>query len=780
MSSEPEEATAEVPSEEAPGNELAPITIDQADDIPDTGTFNDLPIDIQALQDTIRGFTRPPALWEDTDGVGGALAPYMPGLSLVIRQSPIVHREVESVLAELGRRPRVDDSPMPTPKKSFYSSIHDLISTMTRPPALWQHDDGEGGSIGAHLATGSLVISQSNAVHEEIYSLLTQLRRSTTASKSGQGIWTLHQLAHSHWPITEITPAEIDALRIRKPSSNGNWLHVSNGATEAVAFESQEGTLKAKLGAMQFTVDGATVRLLWPRVNLVEASKDVSAAKQQLDLALPWLPHRSNKELATMFDVSVEKRTKEVVTLRLTIDGGNQNYALAEYSIDSGELRAWSVYSNARRAYRLRVKNSETTVVFPELADEKWTASSKAARFEKRTDSYVLHQQPGNGARKAPPFTQMLIEMNSGRIERALGQAELVLNAHPKHALTSFFKAQCRDLLPRAMRRSDAVLALRAAAQNRGVNRWIAGTHFEFLMADERFELLKTLPEEQRTDADRETLVRAALNAEQPAAAIELLDSISNQDSPVAIRLRLHALMDLEKNDQAAALIKRVSASKHGTSYLLELASFLRDRDEPELTETILSAILKRHPEKVPNDVLRHVAHRSSYPQSAERFFKLAEQLPNNDAVRDPARRELVMCFSHSAHAVKAMMLARDCEDGKTKVDLVARAAHLGAGDAAVARMMLPVLRSGDVMDYQLDWLINRLYYHSGSIAAEKLIDAAHARIRSGRTVTKKFYEILRNAYIRAGRGDEASRASSQSEIEKKKNLYSGGGSGLF
>ena len=125
-------------------------------------------------------------------------------------------------------------------------------------------------------------------------------------------------------------------------------------------------------------------------------------------------------------------------------------------------------------------------------------------------------------------------------------------------------------------------------------------------------------------------------------------------------------------------------------------------------------------------------------------------------------------------------MLARDCEDGKTKVDLVARAAHLGAGDAAVARMMLPVLRSGDVMDYQLDWLINRLYYHSGSIAAEKLIDAAHARIRSGRTVTKKFYEILRNAYIRAGRGDEASRASSQSEIEKKKNLYSGGGSGLF
>ena len=57
-----------------------------------------------------------------------------------------------------------------------FDSLIDLI-TQTVSPTTWDHNGGKGESIAASPTNLSLVVSQTQEVHEEIVDLLEQLRR---------------------------------------------------------------------------------------------------------------------------------------------------------------------------------------------------------------------------------------------------------------------------------------------------------------------------------------------------------------------------------------------------------------------------------------------------------------------------------------------------------------------------------------------------------------------------------------------------------------------------
>ena len=63
-----------------------------------------------------------------------------------------------------------------------YSQVMSVIREGTY--SKWEDDQGEGGSVVPHPLTESLVITQTDKVHEEIEQLLAQLRRARYIAES--------------------------------------------------------------------------------------------------------------------------------------------------------------------------------------------------------------------------------------------------------------------------------------------------------------------------------------------------------------------------------------------------------------------------------------------------------------------------------------------------------------------------------------------------------------------------------------------------------------------
>ncbi len=748
-------------------------------------------VDFQELMDAIRRASRPPALWQMDDGEGGSMAPFLPSLSLMVRQSKEAHSLIEKMLDDLKRQPRVAGLLPATPKRSHYQFLSDLIRTQTRSPALWQEEDGEGGSLVANTARGSLIIRQSGEVHEQIYNLLTRLRRSVVNQQAKAGAWNFQYFEKSDWQMTAVTQAELTTLKVRSEPETGHWRHATGDALETVAIHRIDESLRGRIGAIETNISGTQVKTIWPDLRLLEETTDSDAAKQALDIALPWLPHRSNQELARMFEITETAQDDATLTLKMQMANSNRNFVTAEYAKATGRLRSWTVNINGRRTYRLRFQyanNLQTvSVVFPERHSETWTAQANAFAFNEVDDTYVLHKPSRVVAMNSvarPKFTRMLKALNSGDASVAVRLADQILEAHPNHALTLFFKAQCHDYSSLAVARAEAISCLKAAAKNHTIVRWLDKTEFGFLTSFEAYELQSTLPTKARTNDDRQRLAELALQAHQPANALEQLDAIQDKKpTHKLINLRINALLELGELEKLTSIVEDLSRSDFDDTSLLEVASLLRARRRPSLTETILSAVLSRYEGKqVPDEILRHCAYRSSYPQRADRLFALLQALPKNRrTARRTATGELIDCFQDSSHAVKALQFAKQTPDHSLRVALIAKAEYLGASNATVAEMLLPSLQHGDISDRQLDWLSHQIYFNQSTV--NKYVEHVEARIRHGNRVTSRMNSMLESAYLQIEKANLAPRARSQAIIErtrKSRRAPSGAGLGFF
>ena len=85
--------------------------------------------------------------------------------------------------------------------------------------------------------------------------------------------------------------------------------------------------------------------------------------RQMADVWLPWLPHRTNRELARWFDVRVvagnkkDKTHPELVCLRLVPPGTSQRdgtYIEATFSKKDGLPRTWESYLQGKLTGRIR------------------------------------------------------------------------------------------------------------------------------------------------------------------------------------------------------------------------------------------------------------------------------------------------------------------------------------------------------------------------------------------------------------------------------------------
>ncbi len=288
-----------------------------------------------------------PDSWEELSGPGN-MTYYPPALCFAIRQTSAIHAEIEGLLEQLRELPSsVAEGAGYRPSQILtidshdhdrwdFTSLMNMISTVVQPDS-WEELSGPG-SMFPHRPKLALSIRQTQAVHREIRDLLTGLRRARYLARQGK-IWKTFDLAQGPpfgavGGVTELAPgkrqselpepnaAEIEALTVLSEPVAGSQIWRSKAA---LPRSSRMTTLRLDSARSEFELDGRLIRVAgndavvaYPGISLAERGHWGEAVRRLMDGRLPWLPHRSNRELARMFDDARrrERRTNSSIEAR--------------------------------------------------------------------------------------------------------------------------------------------------------------------------------------------------------------------------------------------------------------------------------------------------------------------------------------------------------------------------------------------------------------------------------------------------------------------------------
>ncbi len=285
--------------------------------------------DSDSMIDMIKSTVRPTS-WDDVGGAG-SIALFEPTLNIVINATEDMHEEIDVVLDRLrklptyvsgrqGGRPATPQPLLSDTGVDFDSLINMLKSTVL--PTSWD-DVGGAGSIAPDEPHVALVLSQTQEGHDAVSRLLCLLRRSRYEALRPDRPWqtagTTPELPlAAPWISSDSLPMPLSglseprseslaALVVRHVPESGvwQWRHTWPGGHSATIEVRRQGSrLEIRLPDCILRAEGDAGAVAWPRLGLVELGNWGEAVRQIADCWLPWLPHRTNEELARLFQVS--------------------------------------------------------------------------------------------------------------------------------------------------------------------------------------------------------------------------------------------------------------------------------------------------------------------------------------------------------------------------------------------------------------------------------------------------------------------------------------------
>ncbi|MGD9644927.1 MAG: VIT domain-containing protein, partial [Pirellulales bacterium] len=608
-----------------------------------------------------------PTTWEDVGGQG-AIEFYRPTLDLVVSGTEEVHDQIESLLAKLRKLPPIGEGrfgmrlaePRPLVEQPDqmidFDSLIDLITTHCSP-TTWE-DVGGQGSIDAERVRLALIFSQTDSVHAEVSRLLTLLRRSRWEQLFGTRPWEMAPgsggVLSSGWLLRSADvgrrsaelpapqPQELTALSIRRELTSGNlsWRRTPiKGAEQGPAAE--QFSLAVSKGRRQFAqadrtliIDGDDAAVAYPGFDLVELGVWGQAARDTIDGWLPWLPHRSNAELAARFDVTVvppaddqpgQAGADRQRKLRFAFPAqGAAIYLEVTFSDMHGLPIAWESYVDGHLAQRLRFADFQATKAGPQwhqvtLEDAagklqaRWEllASENRADVPKLGDPFDapslgkltrFDRRPATMPRDAD-LTDTVAAIERRDWEAAVAAVDVLLAGDHERPLPLFLKAWCREQQGEPLRGEALVdvLSRVTASSAVGLTRMIAAGTPGFLSAGERYAVLNAQPAAERSHDDWAHLAHWAMEAGKRDEALECIDrSLEPDDVEPGYRfarqmLRAEILLALDR----AADVEEIAESfaqdnRAAPADLAHLAGLLARFGKRELAEMLLAAALDR------------------------------------------------------------------------------------------------------------------------------------------------------------------------------------------
>jgi len=764
----------------------------------------------------------------DTVGGPGSIEFFPNTLDFVFAQTARVHDEVEALFERLkSMPPQVSDklNARPATVHSFtqdspgvadFETLIQLI-TCTVGPQTWDTVGGPG-SIEAEVIRMALIVSHTADMHDAVSRLLTLFRRSRYESVHGSRPWETAMLGmarrvdgessipdlYASGLLSELPPPEpkeLNLLGIRHDPAAGRWRWRrtgSDGTQEEFSIHRAGSRLECRLPHCTLRTEGGGVAIGWPGLELVEHSVGAEAFRQILDIQLPWLPHRTNREIARLFEVTadappneVPTRDKDLVWLRLKPNGvplGAGTYLQIGYARNDGQATAWEAHVDGNLTARVRFSDRSDNGPLPEfraavLEDgegrelARWelvAADVNVAQIPELTtgwDGYLHLDLRAQGATLDAPLAEALAAMRQFDWNEAAQRLNRLPEDRATHPLVRLLDAWIQENDPRLGSSAHKLNQLSKVMQSDlpDVVRCVSRDAFPSLSDEQLYALLVLRPEAERTadDCDRLAQVAAALDEREDAlrhAERALALGIDAARKTSLERMRVELLLALGREAHATAAAEAwasgESTKPDDLAAMAEIFARYAQRDPAERLFRAALANRKLAPDARYGLLLRWSVARQGMGR-CEKLLEAAELQPSNSRQRRDCLRALRTELKTTAHAAMAGQLASMTEDAELTAELRLRQAELTSDAKLAADLAWKVYESGRLGDARLGWA-TRLWNRAGD--ASRVIQACEQLLREGRNLPPAIAEQLVRAYRDAGRNKDADRAASREE----------------
>jgi hypothetical protein len=777
----------------------------------------DSPIDL--ITSTIR-----PTSW-DSAGGPGSIGPFEPTLDLVFLQTDEAHEEVADLLQRLRRLPPAIDA-----RSTFRTAevrpatthdqaaryLDDLIAliTSTVRPTTWDSAGGPG-SIAPEGPRLALVTSATAEVHDEISCLLTQLRRSRYAALRPDRPW---ELAGGTSPLAPFDtqsfgpaadprpphlppprPEELKLLALRRVPAEGAWTWRRSAAdpvdTLMVRVQRAAERMEVQVPHGVARIEGDRAAVAWPGLALVEHGDWGEAVRRLLDVCLPWLPHRSNEELAGLFSVQTVPTSAGqaggAACLRLVPRGladRADTYLLVRFSHQSGLPQTWESYLKGKLTGRLRFAGPPDgwagsgwhSVALEDAAGKtllRWElveARSGAGPIPDLTAGWegcVQLDRQGDGAIVDREFRQVMTSIGKRDWPSAVRQLEPALAAHPQHPFLLLARAWCYEH-DRTGNRAAILAGLRRAAASQAADlaRFVGEKKLTWLEPRERYEILLARPEALRGAADWEHLARAAAESGLWKEALEHLEKalatpvLDARRFPCE-RLRVEVLFRLNRLEDAIRAARRWS-SRPGASaeQLASMAELLADCRQVACADELFRQGLDR-PGLPADERFGLLWRRAAIHRGRPRWQILLEAatvVPAGSPARQRTMSALTSELNDAEYAPDAGALAQGTGDPQLRAQLRLRQAELSSAPSEAADLLWGLYQDRRLPEDRLEWA-GSTWNRAGQ--PQRTIEAIEAWFRAEGEFPPAVLPQLADAYRAAGRAADARRATTSDEL---------------
>jgi hypothetical protein len=760
-----------------------------------------------------------PTTWDEVGGPG-SIAFFEPTLDFVFAQTEEVHEQVEALFDDL-RKTRVAGGPgnLWVPAEASRGPVEgsgaidfdSLISLMTSTvlPTTWDSVGGPG-SIAPDEPRGALVVSQTQDVHDEFSGLLTLLRRNRYEILRGSRPWEVFESGVGPWMgrwtpaprwigaslarLPEPQPEELKDLAVRRepPTGHQAWRRKLPGGAElnAVALSQDGGRLAVRLSGREISVAGNEAAIAYPDLLIAEQGPWGEAVREWLDGVLPWMPHRTNAELARLFDVqpvpeNAAKDDAKSDRLRFTLRGSadpNRTYFEIAFSREHGLPVVWESHIDGRLTQRLRFERATGAgsqrlqrVVLEDPTGKMllvWEGLPSVAPPPPLPDpakdraGYIHLDRRFAEPQLDAAFSRALAGLRKRDWRTAAEEFKATLQVHPRHPLVLALLASCRERQPNVASREEFVGWLREAASSpaAGAARFIAQSSFPSLRPDEVYEILGRQPVASRSGADLEQLARAALAANRLQDALGHAEAAlkKSQDTPDALRqerLRIEILLRLGQRDKAGreaqSVVSRpetppaetaelaILLARHGMNQVAD-SFFKKALTDKDLAGPARGALLLRRAE-VQTGLARWrslLAAAQLAPRTTPEWSRHFEQLLGE--------------LSAPADAQAAAILAAETKAAGLRSRLLMRQAELAIDANLAADLAWQVHQMQKLPADQIAWACG---LWNAARQSGRTIEVLENRLRRSKTLDKEELKELATAYRHANRPIDAQRA---------------------
>lgn len=748
--------------------------------------------------------------WQEIDQDGGDISYFHAGNQFVVRQTENVHEEVRDIFSKLrqgsatGRRMKTAGIPLITedmPEGWDETEVIEIIQTQTSGP--WQEIDQDGGELDIHHPTMSLMIRQTQDVHEEVDKLLTSMRRGMLLNRyqyqlmeNGQPLPdNLHWdsgLALTTLPVlpvpdkNEITEEELQLLDVRQyGSSTQTWQRTDNNS-EKIELAWHAGRVRLRTNQAEARAESNLGTINYNGLSVAEHGQWGEPIRIIADSILPWQPHRTNEELAAQYEVSLTEETEEARTLRLQHrTSPDISLELTFSRIEQGRLLAWKAFVTDKLQYELQIEvdGNDASVTAKDAEGRvlaKWIGSEAddtpmIEDLQSVEENVFFVNQTDIESGVFEELRQLLQSYDYAAAAKVL---ETELKNAPQQPFLNFLLAWCcensSDQIPNLATRQRQALQNVLTSDAGDLINLITLINFRTF---ENRELLKSLlatPAESRSLSLQATMIQLAMKLNRPQEALELLDTIMSEPSQVTEARKLQHIDLLLDTD------KVIAATQEADEYIE-----LHQQDSPDALVNVYAAMADRfafhHQLETGNKYFQKAMQLTEDPRTKYellvrfvvwtsgplRLRYLAEAADLNP-IQNPQRNTQLQFFLDESRASDLELLKElipETTNRSVQTELLIRQAEFTLDQAEAAKLVRELLENqrvhiGRGIQNVSDWSKRKLLEERERWALNVMVQGAEHdfvidhfenRLRQAERLDHVLLSILADAYKAAG-----------------------------